>query len=88
MTGTLGGALEARKIDASGDKLSAEVTGEVELDKDVLVIRRIHVHYRVRADQSQRTVIERAHRIHADHCPVARSLKGSISITTSFELAT
>ena len=43
MMGTFGGALEARQIDASNGKLTAEVTGEVETEEDVLVIRRIHV---------------------------------------------
>jgi hypothetical protein len=45
MLGTFGGALEARQIDASEGKLSAEVTGEVEEEEEdgVLVIRRIHV---------------------------------------------
>ena len=43
MMGTFGGALEARQIDASEGKLTAEVTGEVEQEEGVLAIRRIHV---------------------------------------------
>jgi hypothetical protein len=43
MMGTFGGALEARQIDASHGKLTAEVTGEVETEEGVLVIRLIHV---------------------------------------------
>jgi len=43
MMGTFGGALEARQIDASDGKLTADVTGEVEQEDGVLVIRRIHV---------------------------------------------
>ena len=35
MMGTFGGALEARKIDASNGKLTAEVTGEVETEDNV-----------------------------------------------------
>jgi uncharacterized OsmC-like protein len=62
------------------------VTGEVELDGHVLVLRRIHVHYRLRASAEQREVVERVHRIHQEHCPVARSLRGAIAITTSYEL--
>lgn len=64
----------------------AEVTGEIELDGSVLVIRRIHAHYRVRAPESQREAIERVHGVHADHCPVARSFKGAIEVGTSYEL--
>jgi hypothetical protein len=43
MMGTFGGALEARQIDASDGKLTADVVGEVEAEEGVLVIRRIHV---------------------------------------------
>ena len=37
--GTFGGALEARQIDASNGRLTADVTGEVEQEQGVLVIR-------------------------------------------------
>ena len=47
--GTFGGALEARQIDASNGKLTADVTGEVETEEGVLVIRRIHVAMRLMA---------------------------------------
>jgi hypothetical protein len=47
MMGTFGGALEARQIDASDEKLTADVTGEVEQEEGVLVIRRIHVSMRL-----------------------------------------
>ena len=49
MLGTFGGALEARQIDASGGRLTADVTGEVETEDRVLVIRRIHVAMRLEA---------------------------------------
>jgi uncharacterized OsmC-like protein len=52
----------------------------------VLVIKRIHAHYRLQAAEDQRPVVERVHAMHADRCPVARSLKGAIDISTSFEL--
>jgi hypothetical protein len=43
MLGTVVGALEARRIDASGERLTADVSGEVEKEEGVLVIRRINV---------------------------------------------
>ncbi|HET7215286.1 MAG TPA: OsmC family protein [Terriglobia bacterium] len=86
MTGTFGGALEARQVDASNGKLVAEVTGEIEVDCGVLVIRRIHAHYKLQAPESQRETIKRVHQMHKDRCPVARSLRGAIFVSTSFEL--
>jgi uncharacterized OsmC-like protein len=45
------------------------------------------VRYRLRADaDADRSVIDRVMGVHADHCPVARSLHGAIDITTSIDL--
>ena len=52
----------------------------------MLVIRRIHAHYRLRAGEEQRETVERVHNLHANHCPLALSLKKAIDITTSYEL--
>lgn len=62
------------------------MTGEIELDGKVLVIRRIFARYKLRAGEDRRETVERLHAVHADFCPVARSLKGSIEIHTSDEL--
>jgi len=62
------------------------VIGEIELEGNVLVIKRIHVQYKLRAPADRREVVERVHAMHAEHCPVARSLKGAIAISTSLEL--
>jgi len=86
MTGTFGGALEARQIDASDGKLTSEAVGEIELEGNVLVIRRIFVHYKLCAPKDNYEAVERIHRIHADHCPVARSIRAAIEIRTTFEL--
>jgi len=67
-------------------KLVSEAVGEIELDGNVFVIRRIRVHYRLRAAEEMRETIERVHAVHADHCPVARSISAGIKIRTSFEL--
>jgi uncharacterized OsmC-like protein len=66
--------------------LSGFVRGEVGKDEGVLVIRRIHVTYRLASDESNRETIERVHAMHADKCPVYRTLKPAIDITTSWEL--
>jgi uncharacterized OsmC-like protein len=58
----------------------------VETEKKVLILRRIHVTYKLRAPASQREVIEQVHGFHARFCPVYRSLTPAIEITTSLEL--
>ena len=84
--GTFGGALEARQIDASNDKLSADVRGEVELEDGVLVIRRIHVAMCLIAQEEKRATIERVHGIYAMNCPLYRTLHNAIKLTSSYEL--
>jgi uncharacterized OsmC-like protein len=61
------------------------VTGEIELEGKVLVIKRIHVHYRLQDDLIDPEVVERVHSFHAGKCPVARSIEGAIEVTTSWE---
>ena len=86
MLGTFGGALEARQIDASGGRLTADVTGEVETEEGVLVIRRIHVHMRLAATDHRRDTIERVHGLYAMRCPLYRTLRGSIALSSSYEI--
>ena len=52
----------------------------------MLVIRRIHVTYHLKAPADRRDVIERVLGFHADNCPVARSIGGCIAITTALAL--
>ena len=87
MLGTFGGALEARQIDASGGRLTADVTGEVEKEDGVLVIRRIHVHMRLAADTALSETIERVHGFYAMRCPLYRTLHNAIALSSSYELA-
>jgi len=88
MVGTFGGALEARQIDASGGRLLADVTGEVEKEDGVLVIRRIHVNMRLAAPDDVRETVERVHGMYAMRCPLYRTLHGAIALTSSFQLTT
>jgi uncharacterized OsmC-like protein len=86
MVGTFGGALEARQIDASGGRLRAEVTGEVETEDGVLIIRRIHVHMRLCAPETSRDTIERVHTVYAMRCPLYRTLHKAIALSSTYEL--
>jgi uncharacterized OsmC-like protein len=61
--------------------------GEVETDGNVLILRRIHVTYQLKAPASARETVERVHAVHAQGCPVYRSLQGAIGITTEVRLS-
>jgi uncharacterized OsmC-like protein len=60
----------------------AEAVGEVELEDNVLVIRRIHVVLSLKAAESHRDTANRVHGFFADRCPIYRTLKPAIAITT------
>jgi len=86
MVGTFGGALEARQVDASDGKLMADVTGEVEQEDGVLVIRRIHVSMHLVAPAGAREKVQRVHAIYPMSCPLYRTLHNAIQLTSSVEL--
>jgi uncharacterized OsmC-like protein len=56
------------------------------LEENVLVIRRIHVKLKLKAQEAHREIATRVHGIFADACPVYRSLKAAITITTELAL--
>jgi uncharacterized OsmC-like protein len=60
--------------------------GEIEKDGNVLVIKRIHVIYRLKINPGLRETAEKVHGFHADFCPVARSIKGCVVITTELKM--
>ena len=86
MLGTFGGALEARQIAANDGRLTADVTGEVETEDDVLVIRRIHVGMRLVAPSDVRQTVDRVHALYAMRCPLYRTLHNAIDLSSSVEL--
>ncbi|HEY2543588.1 MAG TPA: OsmC family protein [Gaiellaceae bacterium] len=87
MTGTLGGALEARQVPAGEGRLTAEAVGEIETEDGVLVIKRIHVRFTLTLDaDADREKVARAFAHYKPRCPVYRSLSGSIAISDELEL--
>ena len=66
--------------------LTSEAVGEVGKDGNVLLVQRIHVSYRLRVVSSKQVVALRAHDLHVESCPVARSIGGCVAITTSLEM--
>jgi uncharacterized OsmC-like protein len=61
--------------------------GEVETEGKVLVIRRIKQTFHLTASEDRPT-IERVLGVYADSCPVARSMKNSIEISSELDLTT
>jgi uncharacterized OsmC-like protein len=52
----------------------------------VLVLKRIHVKLELRATPEHRETAERVHGFYADSCPLYRSLKAALAITTELVL--
>jgi uncharacterized OsmC-like protein len=65
--------------------IASDVTGEVELEGNVLVIKRIHVVYHLATPEEDREKVDRAYNIHAENCPVYRSIHAAIDITTELD---
>jgi uncharacterized OsmC-like protein len=86
MLGTFGGALEARKIEVNHGSLTADVRGEIETEDGVLIIKRIHVRFHLKAPEAARQTVERVHGFFAQKCPVYRAIRDAIAVTSEFEL--
>mgnify|MGYP000019857698 FL=1 len=90
MTGTFGGALEARGIPAGDGFLHSDSVGELEKEDGVLVIKRVHVKYTLKVDSAlyaeKEAAVQRAFELHPDSCPVYRSIHTSIDITKELEV--
>ncbi len=90
MTGTFGGALEARGIPAGDGYLHSESVGEVEKENGTLVIKRVHIVYHLKVETElfaeKEAAIQRAFDLHPNSCPVYRSISGCIDITKELEI--
>jgi len=74
-------------VKASEGRLKSEAAGEVENEDGVLVIKRIHVVYKLALDgEADREAVKRAFERHMPYCPVYRSIGSAIEITTALEL--
>ncbi len=62
------------------------MTGEVELEDKVLVVRRIHARLELRAAAEHHATAERVHGVFAMSCPMYRTLRSAIAITTELVL--
>ncbi len=72
----------------SFEGLDANTAGEIEVENKVLVIKRIKQTFHLTADEKDRETIERVLGVYADSCPVARSIKDSVEISSELDLTT
>ncbi|TLS37006.1 OsmC family protein [Pseudalkalibacillus caeni] len=86
MVGTLSGALEARKIPTSPDKVNAKVQGTIEAPEGVLKITKISCEYNVKVPEGKRDAAERALSVFDRGCPVAQTLKGAIEFEHNWNI--
>ncbi|MGH7323764.1 MAG: OsmC family protein [Candidatus Rokuibacteriota bacterium] len=80
MTGTLAGALAARKIPSQPDRLASEVEGFIENVDGKPLITRIKVRYRLRVPKGKRDEALRAIEVHEKGCPASQSVQRGIRI--------
>jgi len=80
MTGTLAGALAARKIPTQPDRLESEVEGFIENIDGKPLITRIKVHYKVKVPTGKREDALRAIEVHEKGCPASQSVQRGIAI--------
>jgi organic hydroperoxide reductase OsmC/OhrA len=69
----------------SFENLSSETVGEIEVERKVLVIKRIKQTFHLETDEGDRETVERVLEVYAEGCPVARSVRDSIEITSELD---
>ena len=80
MTGTLAGALAARKIPTQPDRLESRVEGIIENVDGRPLVTKIKVHYTVKVPVGRREDALRAIEVHEKGCPASQSVRRGIAI--------
>jgi organic hydroperoxide reductase OsmC/OhrA len=80
MTGTLAGALAARKIPTQPDRLESQVEGIIESVDGRPLVTKIKVHYKVKVPPGRRADALRAIEVHEKGCPASQSVQRGIAI--------
>ena len=65
--------------------METKVEGEVEKEDGVLVLKRVRATFRVTVPDGAHQTVERVAQLAISKCPVARSIEGSISVSTAVE---
>jgi organic hydroperoxide reductase OsmC/OhrA len=66
--------------------LTSEARGDIGKDGKVLIVKRIHVTYHLKIKPEHQETAQRVLGFHADFCPVARTIRGCVEISTSLEM--
>jgi uncharacterized OsmC-like protein len=80
MTGTVGGALEARGIRTDSEKLQVEAEGRIEDVEGKMILTGIKLRYRLKLPKDKRASAERALEHHEGHCAASESVRRGIKI--------
>jgi uncharacterized OsmC-like protein len=65
--------------------VTADVEGDIETEGKVLVIKRIRVTYHLETPLEDKDKVDRAYSVHAESCPVYRSIHRAIEVTTELD---
>jgi len=80
MTGTVAGALEARGIAATPDKLEADVEGRIEEIDGKMLLTEVSIRYRLKVPADKRESVVRALQHHESNCAVSESVRRGIVV--------
>jgi uncharacterized OsmC-like protein len=83
MTGTVAGALEARGIAATPEKLEAEVEGRIEEVDGKMLLTGVSIRYRLKIPKDKRAAVERALEHHEALCAGSESVRRGITVDSS-----
>jgi uncharacterized OsmC-like protein len=86
MTGTVAGALEARGVSATPDKLQVEAEGTIEDVDGKMILTGIKLHYKMRVPKDKRATVERALEHHEGLCAASESVRRGITVEWDSEI--
>jgi uncharacterized OsmC-like protein len=86
MTGTVAGALEARGVSATPDKLQVEAEGKIEDVDGKMILTGIKLRYRMKVPAEKRVSVERALEHHEGLCAASESVRRGITVEWESEI--
>lgn len=86
MTGTVAGALEARGVSATPDKLEVEAEGTIEDVDGKMILTGIKLRYKMKIPKDKRATVERALEHHEGLCAASESVRRGITVNWEAEI--